>query len=217
MQASILERTGRPGNAARNNVVALLSEKDDQGSTGSPPTSATRSHCAPVSIALKGPSSKFAIGSMDGSSTRRSRGPGGYLRRHQPQRAHYTLIGDGQSVHGPDIDEDLSAEEMLHGIPVRRSPAGPVKQAAASHRVTERSSARHRFTPKAAVARWTALAARRRSSTPDSPPDRDLSEVTGFVRKCSPKWCAADSRTIDVESSAPRVNSIPEGGRYVCS
>src|ERR1700719_4300160 len=36
------------------------------------------------------------------------------------QRAHYTLIGDGQGVHWPDIDEDLSAEGMLHGIPARR-------------------------------------------------------------------------------------------------
>jgi len=33
------------------------------------------------------------------------------------QRAHYDLIGDGQGVHWPDIDEDISAEGMLYGIP----------------------------------------------------------------------------------------------------
>ena len=33
------------------------------------------------------------------------------------QRAHYELVGDGQGVHWPDIDEDISAEGMLYGIP----------------------------------------------------------------------------------------------------
>lgn len=36
------------------------------------------------------------------------------------QRANWRLIGDGHGVHWPDIDEDLSAEGMLHGIPARR-------------------------------------------------------------------------------------------------
>ena len=36
------------------------------------------------------------------------------------QRSHFEMIGDGQGVHWPDIDEDLSAEGMLHGIPARR-------------------------------------------------------------------------------------------------
>jgi hypothetical protein len=36
------------------------------------------------------------------------------------QRAHYELIGDGQGVHWPDIDEDISAEGMLYGIPAHR-------------------------------------------------------------------------------------------------
>ena len=36
------------------------------------------------------------------------------------QRANWTLIGDGQGVHWPDVDEDLSAEGMLHGIPAHR-------------------------------------------------------------------------------------------------
>jgi len=33
------------------------------------------------------------------------------------QRANYEIIGDGQGVHWPDIDEDISAEGMLYGVP----------------------------------------------------------------------------------------------------
>ncbi len=36
------------------------------------------------------------------------------------QRANYEIIGDGHGVHWPDIDEDLSAEGMLTGIPAKR-------------------------------------------------------------------------------------------------
>lgn len=36
------------------------------------------------------------------------------------QRANFEIIGDGQGVHWPDIDEDLSAQGMLTGIPARR-------------------------------------------------------------------------------------------------
>ena len=38
------------------------------------------------------------------------------------QRANYELICDGEGVHWPDVDEDISAEGMLHG-----SPAPPPK------------------------------------------------------------------------------------------
>jgi Protein of unknown function (DUF2442) len=37
------------------------------------------------------------------------------------QRANYEIIGDGQGVHWPDIDEDLSAQGMLTGVPARGS------------------------------------------------------------------------------------------------
>jgi hypothetical protein len=33
------------------------------------------------------------------------------------QRANWEIIGDGHGVHWPDIDEDISAEGMLYGIP----------------------------------------------------------------------------------------------------
>ena len=36
------------------------------------------------------------------------------------QRNTWELIGDGQGVHWPDIDEDISANGMLTGIPARR-------------------------------------------------------------------------------------------------
>ena len=36
------------------------------------------------------------------------------------QRNKYEIIGDGQGVHWPDVDEDLSVEGMFHGVPARR-------------------------------------------------------------------------------------------------
>ena len=36
------------------------------------------------------------------------------------QRSRWEMIGDGLGVHWPEIDEDLSAEGMLHGVPARR-------------------------------------------------------------------------------------------------
>ncbi len=36
------------------------------------------------------------------------------------QRANYEIIGDGQGIHWPDIDEDISAEGMLYGVPASR-------------------------------------------------------------------------------------------------
>lgn len=35
------------------------------------------------------------------------------------QRAKYEIIGDGQGVHWPEVDEDISDEGMLSGIPAR--------------------------------------------------------------------------------------------------
>ena len=36
------------------------------------------------------------------------------------QRQHYQIIGNGQGIHWPDIDEDISIEGMLHGVPACR-------------------------------------------------------------------------------------------------
>ena len=35
------------------------------------------------------------------------------------QRQNYQLIGDGQGIHWPEIDEDISVEGMLSGTPAR--------------------------------------------------------------------------------------------------
>jgi len=36
------------------------------------------------------------------------------------QRNNFEIIGDGEGVHWPDVDEGLSAEGMLYGVPARR-------------------------------------------------------------------------------------------------
>ena len=41
------------------------------------------------------------------------------------QRKNFQIIGNGQGVHWPDVDEDISANGMMDG-----TPAKPTKQAA---------------------------------------------------------------------------------------
>lgn len=36
------------------------------------------------------------------------------------QRQHWEILGHGEGVRWPDIDEDISVEGMLHGMPSRR-------------------------------------------------------------------------------------------------
>jgi Protein of unknown function (DUF2442) len=36
------------------------------------------------------------------------------------QRERFEIIGGGSGIHWPEIDEDISVEGMLHGIPARR-------------------------------------------------------------------------------------------------
>ena len=40
------------------------------------------------------------------------------------QRSNFEIIGDGEGIHWPDIDEDISVEGMLHGVPAGRSKRG---------------------------------------------------------------------------------------------
>ena len=35
------------------------------------------------------------------------------------QRDNYEIIGNGQGVHWPDVDEDISVEGMFYGVPAR--------------------------------------------------------------------------------------------------
>ena len=36
------------------------------------------------------------------------------------QRSNWRLIGSGEGIHWPDVDEDISVRGMLDGIPARR-------------------------------------------------------------------------------------------------
>lgn len=41
------------------------------------------------------------------------------------QRERFEILGDGQGVHWPEIDEDISVEGMLYGEPARRHSSSP--------------------------------------------------------------------------------------------
>jgi hypothetical protein len=67
------------------------------------------------------------------------------------QRANWKLIGDGHGVHWPDIDEDISAEGMLNGIPasrpgkaVRRKPAPANKALQPTNRARRKAKSQKR-------------------------------------------------------------------------
>ena len=52
------------------------------------------------------------------------------------QRENFRLIGSGQGVHWPDVDEDISVEGMLHGVPAHRArsiPGGSDVQGEGNH------------------------------------------------------------------------------------
>lgn len=38
------------------------------------------------------------------------------------QRTNFRLIGSGEGVHWPDIDEDISVWGMLYGVPASKAP-----------------------------------------------------------------------------------------------
>ena len=66
------------------------------------------------------------------------------------QRANWTLIGDGHGVHWPDVDEDISAQGMLNGVPARRPASskghGPANQALSRALRTGKAKRRRRAT-----------------------------------------------------------------------
>jgi len=69
------------------------------------------------------------------------------------QRANWRIIGDGHGVHWPDIDEDISAEGMLYGIPAPRpriSPkfsAKPEQKKILANKSLKKDAARNRRAP----------------------------------------------------------------------
>jgi hypothetical protein len=36
------------------------------------------------------------------------------------QRQNFQVIGEGEGIHWPDVDEDISVEGMLRGVPAKR-------------------------------------------------------------------------------------------------
>src|SRR5918992_1310818 len=72
------------------------------------------------------------------------------------QRANWKLIGEGHGVHWPDVDEDISADGMLHGIPARRPRAPrdvPTKPANRALQPTSRARAKPKSKRRTAAAR----------------------------------------------------------------
>ena len=61
------------------------------------------------------------------------------------QRARFRLIGTGQGVHWPDVDEDLSVEGMLYGVPARRPHRRPA--AATPRKVRHADASNQRMQP----------------------------------------------------------------------
>jgi hypothetical protein len=57
------------------------------------------------------------------------------------QRANWQIIGDGHGVHWPDIDEDISAEGMLYGIPARRPGPTPESSLKSKNKKTKADKA----------------------------------------------------------------------------
>ncbi len=67
------------------------------------------------------------------------------------QRANLRLIGAGQGVHWPEIDEDISVEGMLHGVP-------------APHPSADRAPTEHRRAAKRALSNKRMQPPRKRSA-----------------------------------------------------
>lgn len=57
------------------------------------------------------------------------------LHATPPQRAKWKIAGGGYGIHWPDVDEDLSVEGLLRGLPAPRVGV-PVKVVPASPRPT---------------------------------------------------------------------------------
>jgi hypothetical protein len=45
------------------------------------------------------------------------------LHGSRTERAHYELIGNGEGIHWPDLDEDISVEGILAGRPSQEAAA----------------------------------------------------------------------------------------------
>jgi hypothetical protein len=50
------------------------------------------------------------------------------------QRLNFEIIGDGHGIHWSDIDEDISVEGMLYGIPAHRPKVKKVRNQSVSRK-----------------------------------------------------------------------------------
>ena len=66
------------------------------------------------------------------------------------QRANWKIIGDGDGVHWLDIDEDISAEGMLYGIPAPRPTASAKLSPKSEQKKTRRNNGMQPISHKAA-------------------------------------------------------------------
>jgi len=57
------------------------------------------------------------------------------------QRNHFEIMGSGQGIHWPDLDEDLSAIGMLSGVPAHRPRRTPKVPSHKSTSMAKRASA----------------------------------------------------------------------------
>jgi hypothetical protein len=64
------------------------------------------------------------------------------------QRANFRLIGTGEGIHWPEVDEDISVEGLLNGVPARR----PRSVAPASSRASRNQVSNKRTRPKSRAA-----------------------------------------------------------------
>ncbi len=53
------------------------------------------------------------------------------------ERNHWRLIGNGEGIHWPDLDEDISVENILFGQPSGESQASFKKWLTARHKKTK--------------------------------------------------------------------------------
>lgn len=67
------------------------------------------------------------------------------------QRTNFRLIGTGQGIHWPEINEDISVEGMFHGIPARRPRSRAVAARVRSMRSQATPNKRTSLTRKGAA------------------------------------------------------------------
>lgn len=64
------------------------------------------------------------------------------------QRANWRLIGIGQGVHWPDVDEDLSAEGLLQGVPAYRPSSAPAQRKGSGRKIPHKAVPARRGSPQ---------------------------------------------------------------------